>query len=81
MHGGGGVFGQIPKIPPTQTRLPEEETDSVMTEKYTTHGQPQGDQETQFDKKESVSQEAMGTGRNPSQQLPNTDPMSNGANN
>ena len=52
-----------------------------MTEKYTTQGQTQGGQQTQFDKKESVLQVEMETGRNPAQQLPNADPMSNGANN
>ena len=73
--GGGSISGQIPKIIYTQTKLPEEETDSVMTEKHTTQGQKQGDQNTQS------AQEEMGPGRNHAQQLANTAPTSNGANN
>ena len=68
-------FGQIPKIIYTQTKLPGGETNSVMTEKHATQGQTQGDQQTQS------AREEKDTGSNPAQQLPNTDPTSNGANN
>ena len=46
-----------------------------MTEKHTTQGQTQGDQQTQS------AIEEMETESNPAQQLPNTDPTTNGTNN
>ena len=45
LWGGGGaqrVFGQIPKTRPTRAKLPGADTDSMMTEKNTTHEQERG---------------------------------------
>ena len=45
---GQRFFGKIPRNLPTQTKLPREDTDSILTDSHTTHGKKQGDQQTQF---------------------------------
>ena len=72
---GGGISGKIPRRIPKQTKLPKEDTDSIMNDKHTTQGRKQGGRQTQFAEDEREME------RNATQQLPNSDPTSFEANN
>ena len=73
-------MGKYPRYNP-RTKLPGGDTDSIMTEKYAAQEQTQGVSKrnpplTVLPRQRKWKQRE----RNPSQQIPNTDPMSNGGN-
>ena len=70
-RGRWGVFGQIPKVHPAHAKQPGGDTDSIMTEKYTTQEQILRDQQPPTVTKHSITKDEIRTERDPSQQLLN----------